>query len=202
MKTNKNIIAEEIKELKKLNGEVKGVPFITDLEYVRSKKGEEGLKALEKETEKLGWPIRYKEIQSTKWYPIGLRVVSLLACQKVFGWEEKEIFEMGNAAPKRSLIIRILMKYLVSLKKVCEKAPEFWSKHFAFGSCEVPDYNEKEKYIIVHLKDCKIHPLYCIYLAGYILRLFQFVIKGKAKIEETKCMFRGDPHHEYKIIWE
>ena len=112
---------EEIERLKGLTGEEKGVSFLTDLEYVKSKKGEEGIKALEEETKKLGCPIRYKEIQSTKWYPIGQRVVSLLAAQRAFGWGEKEIFEMGNTAPKRSLIVRMLMKYLISVKKLCKK---------------------------------------------------------------------------------
>lgn len=194
---------EEIKKIMETPGKARGVVFQTDAEYVRGKKGEKGLKLLKDETKKLGYPIDYKKISVTEWYPLGLRVVSLLAAQKVFGWREEEIKKMGEAAPKHSFIVKILAKAFLSLKKSIRESPKYWRKHYTVGELSIPELNEKEKYLILRIEEFKAHPILCTYLTGYFITMIKFVLKSrKINSTEIKCVFKGDPYHEYLIRWE
>jgi hypothetical protein len=194
---------EEIKKLIESRGKVRGVVFQTDAEYVRQKKGEEGLKALEKKTKELGYPIDYDRIKTMDWYSLGGRVVSLLAAKEVFNWGNKEIDDMGNSAPKYSFVVKMLLKYFLSLRRSLEEVPTYWAKHYTVGELEFIELDEEKKYYIIRLKNFKIHPILCTYLVGYFRRFSQYVIKSKKiTVEETKCMFKGDPYHEFVGRWE
>lgn len=193
----------EIKKIMENKGEVRGAVFQTDAEYVRQQKGEEGLKAIEKKTKEFGYPINYAQIKTMDWYPLGLRAISLLAAKEAFNWGDKEIENMGNAAPKYSFIVKLLMKYFLSFPMTYKQSPTYWEKHYTVGVLEAPDYDLEKKYYIIRLKDFKVHPILCVYLEGYFMRIGQFVLKGKNfRVKETKCMFKGDPYHEFVVEWE
>lgn len=194
---------EEIKKLMEIPGEVKGVVLQTDAEYVRQKKGEKGLLAVKKELEKIDCPIDYEKIRATSWYPLGLRPISLLVIKKVFNWGDKEIENMGNEAPKYSFLIKALLRFFLSFPRSYKEIPKYWEKHYIAGKLEGPGYDLKKKYYILRLKDFKIHPILCVYLRGYFVRVGQLVLKGNNfKGEETKCQFKGDPYHEFLITWK
>ena len=200
---NNQISTEEIKNLMKLPGKVRGVVFQTDAEYVKEKKGEKGLELVKKTLKKIGCPIDYEKIKATGWYSVGLRVISLLIIKDVFNWSDKEIETMGNAAPKYSFIVRLLMKYFLTFPMSYKQSPVYWKKHYTVGELEAPDYNLQKKYYIIRLKKFKIHPILCAYLGGYFVRIGQFVLKGSDfKVKETKCMFSGDSYHEFLITWK
>lgn len=200
---NSQISEKEIKEIMESTGKVRGVVFQTDAEYILEKKGEEGLKILEKKTKELGYPIKYDQIKTMNWYQVGLRVFSLLAVEAAFNWGEKEIKDMGNSAPKYSFIVKIMMRYFLSPSKSFQESPKYWAKHYNVGELEAHEFNEEKRYLIMRLKTFKIHPILCVYYLGYYLRIAQYVLKSKEiTIEETKCMFRGDSYHEYLINWK
>lgn len=193
-----------IEEILKIEGKVRGAVFQTDAKYVLEKKGEEGLKMVEAEIKKIGQPISYgKEIMVTGWYPLSWRLFSLLTIQKVFNWGEKEIFEMGNSAPKYSFIVKTLLRYFVSLKKTFTESSKYWKEHYSVGELEAPEINIKRKYVVLRLKDFKIHPILCIYLKGYFKAVAQLVVRTEnMTIEETKCIFKDNSYHEFVISWE
>lgn len=197
------ITQEEIKKIMEAEGKVRGVVFQTDAEYVRLKKGEEGLKVVEEKTKEFGYPIDYDQAKTMDWYPIGLRALSLLAVKETFNWGEKEIYDMGDSAPKYSFVVKMLLKYFLSIRRSLEEVPNYWAKHYTAGELEFIELDEKKRYYIIRLKNFEIHPIWCIYLTGYFHRFTQYVIKSeKITIEETKCMFKGDPYHEFLGKWE
>jgi len=187
-----------------IKGEVRGVVFKTDTEYILAEKGEEGLKKLEEELEKLGHPIKYKEIETFSYYPIGLRALSLLATKKIFGFDDKKIEDMGFKATKKSLIIKFFIKHVFSLEKIFfQKGPKIWQEHWTAGEMIPIKLDKKEKYIILIFKDFNLHPVYCVYLKGYLRGLFSMMIKTpEMTCQETKCSFKGDEYHEYLIKWQ
>lgn len=200
---NNQITKEEIKKLMEIPGKASKQTLIVDLEYVKYKKGKEGVELLKKKIEEWGNPIDYEKVKLTEWYPIGLRALSLLALKETFGWGDKEIIDLGFSSHKVSFLYKAILKYAVSIKKVCEIFPKAIKKFFTIGTAECFEINEKEKYLILHLKDFKVHPVMCTLWKGCFLGSFSFVIKGKnITIEETKCMFKGNPYHEYVIRWE
>jgi|YelNatPaOPRAMG01_1025707.scaffolds.fasta_scaffold08839_2 hypothetical protein len=194
-------VAQKLMEIK---GEVRGVVFKTDAEYVLKEKGEEGLKKVEEELEKLGYPIKYKEIKVMGFYPVGLRALSLLAIKKVFDFDEEKIREIGFFATKVSLIVKLFIRSFLSVERVFFKeAPRLWKKHWNVGELIPVELDEAKKYGILRLKNFSLHPIFCCFLEGYFAGVAQMVIKSpQITCQETKCTFRGDEYHEYLIKWK
>jgi len=194
---------QKVKKLMKVPGNVRGTVFRTHAEYIRYRQGEEGVKAVEKKLKELGYPLKFKEFRHLGWYPEALSVLVIITAKELFNWTKSDIFDMGNSAPKYSFIVRLLMKTFLSIRRCFEETPKYWKKHYDFGVLEPYEINEKEKYVIVRLKEYKFHPIICIYFTGYFLRVTQFVLKNtKITSEETKCMFKGDPYHEFLVKWQ
>jgi predicted hydrocarbon binding protein len=192
---------EKFKKIMKIKGETRGVVLKTDEEFILREKGEEGLKKIEKELKRFGYPIKYKEITNMAYYPVGLRILSLLAIKKVFNFSEKEIRKMGADAPKISLIIKFFMQYFLSLQKTLKEISKIWRKHYTVGELIVVESNEEKKFIILRLKDFNLHPIICFYLAGYFSTVLKMIVKKPVFCQETKCFFRGDKYHEYLFKW-
>lgn len=192
---------KEIERLIKIPGETRGQGLIGILKYVEEKKGKEGVKLLKQKIEELGFSL--DKLEELKWYPVGLVGIFLIVTKRIFNWGEKEIFEIGGFGIKIGFIPKILSRYFVSLFKIFQTAPMHWKKYFTIGEMEPYQLNEKEKYLIVRLKNFKIHPLVCFANQGSFLQIAQYVIESKKiTIEETKCMFKGDPYHEFLIKWK
>lgn len=193
---------QEIEEIMRMPGEVRGAVFQTTASYIKEKKGEEGIKALEREMENLGHPLNFSKIRAMDWYPTGLRVLSFIAVKRAFNWGDKELIEMGNNAPKYSFIVKLLLKYFLSFRKIFEESPKYWDEHYSVGKLEAHEFNEDKKYCVIRIHNFRGHPLFCIFWLGYFKRIAQFGGRKNVKIKETKCVFRGDPYHEYLIKWE
>jgi len=197
---NKN----EVEKILKIKGETRGAVFHTDARYILDKKGNQGLEELRKKLKVLGQQDIYsKEIKSTGWYPLGLRVISLLLIKETFDWNEKEIFNMGMSAPKHSFIVKTLLRYFISIEKTFEESAKYWEKHYTVSKLEAPEINLKEKRLVLRLVDFKIHPILCVYFRGYFKSIASLVVKtDKMTIKETKCPFDGDSYHEFVIKWK
>jgi hypothetical protein len=197
----KEIQKTELENLMKIKGEVRGAVFQTDAKNVLEKEGEAGLQKLEKRVKELGYDIDYRLGKATEWHPVGLRIISLLLIKDTFGWSDAEIREMGKRAPKFSFIVKFIFKLFAPLGKLIKEIPSDWKEHYTVGEMEVPKFDEEHKELIIRLKDFKPHPLFCLYLEGYIERVLLFVEQG-VKTRETKCMLKGDPYHEYTSQWK
>jgi hypothetical protein len=191
-------------QLMAMPGETRGAVFKTDSDYILKEKGEAGLKKLKEELTILGYPIDYKKIETLSFYPIGLRIISLLAIKKVFSFDDVKIKELGAFASKTSLITKLFINYFLSIEKVFfDEAPKIWRKHYSVGDLVPFEFNEEKKYGIIQIKNYQFHPIFCLYLGGYFCGFFQMLVKSPAiTFEETKCSFRGDEYHEYTIKWK
>lgn len=192
---------EELEDLSKLKGEVRGVFLQTDAKYILEKEGEKGLQNLEKKAKGLRLKLDYRKAKSLQWYPIGLRPISLILIKEFFSYNNREIREMGRMAAKFSFIIKFFVRFSPSIKKIINKAPRYYKMQYSVGNLEAFYFNEKEKKAILRLKNFKIHPLVCLYLEGYFQGIGELALKGKVFTEETKCIFRGDKFNEYLIKW-
>ena len=197
-------IKNEVKKIMEIKGEGRGVIFRCIADYVREKKGEEGIKRLEKEMENLGYPLEFAKAKNLEWYPVGLRVLALISAKRAFNWENEEIRKMGDAAPKFSFLVKLVMNYFASPRGVFDLASKHWKKHYSIGNLESVEWHEKEKHkrCILRLKDFKVHPILCIFLRGYFERMAQLGGGKNVTCEETKCMHKGDLYHEFLFTWE
>lgn len=200
---------EGIKHLMESPCKIKGSAFKGELEYILTKKGEKGLEAVEEKTKNLGYPIKYKEIQETQWYPIGLKMVSFYAFLTTFNWGEKELTEIAESSVKVSYIVKFFMNHFASPEKIFKIAvPRLWKRYFSAGSLEPCNFYNIEKkggggQGILRIKNLKVHPFYCFYLRHFFIGIAKLTDPRfkEVSIKETKCMFRGDDYHEYLLKW-
>lgn len=200
----KELTKELAKKLMEIKGEVKGVVFKTDAEYILKEKGEEGLRKVEEEIKKLGYVIDYQKVKAMDFYPVGLRAISLLAIKKVFNFDDEKIKEMGLFATKTSLMVKILMKFFLSIQRVfLVEAPRLWKKHWTQGELIPVELNEEKKYSIIKVRGFSLHPIHCKYLEGYFSGILKMLVKSsEITCQETKCTFKGDKEHEFLIKWK
>jgi hypothetical protein len=193
---------EEIEKLKDITpGQVIAETIRTHIQFIEKKEGKDGVKKLLDKLTELGYPIDLSKLKTFQYVPTWLADLVILLAKELFSWRDSDIFEMGNLAPKYSFIMILFVKFFISPKTVAKMAPEMWKKHFTDGFLE-SEYNEKEKYFRVRLHH-NCHPTLCIFYAGYFQRIAEYVVKAKNfKTEETKCMSKGDPYHEFVIKWE
>ncbi len=92
---NEIISKQEIEELMKIEGKVRGLPFKTEAEFIQKEEGEEGLKRLEDAMKNIGYPLKYKEMRAMDFYPIGLLAVHLVVIKRLFNYDDKKFEEMG-----------------------------------------------------------------------------------------------------------
>jgi len=156
---------------------------------------------LEAKMAELGCPIKYKELKPMKFYPLGIEALTLILIKKLFGFDEKKFEEMGRFNSQTSLIIRLFLKYFGSLKMLAKQAPTMWKNYYSLGSLEVTEVNEKERYVILKIKNFKLHPLHCLTHRAYFANIVKMVVKKPVVCEETKCPFRGDDYHEFVLRW-
>ncbi len=195
-------LKKEADELMKIPGDTKGSEFITLRDYIKEKYGEKEVKLLEKSVKKLGYDLDFDEIDPLKWYPEALNILGILVAKKLFKWNADDIFNFGNASPKFSFGVKLFVK-LISLKKVFEEVGKSWNKFMKVGILEPYVYDEKNKYLILRLKNYKFHPVMCSYFAGFFLRFAQYTVKSKKiTVKETACPYKGGPWHEYIVKWE
>lgn len=191
---------DDIQKLINLKGEVRGAVFKTDLEFILSKKGEEGLKKIKEELKKINIVIDYENIKPMDFYPIGLRIISLLIIKKVFNLDEKDIEEMGFFASRVSSMTRFFIKFFFSLENLAAKVPTLWGRHYTIGKIE-SFLNKKEKYGQIIIKDFLVHPILCTYLKGYFSGILKMAINQPVICQEIKCPFKGDDFHLFELRW-
>jgi hypothetical protein len=189
---------EQAEQYLKMGGKIRSVIFQTDKSYILKKAGEEGLRKIEERAKELGVEIPYRTATATDWHPMGLRIISVLLAAEVLGWSEEETREMGRNAVKVSFIVKLFMKFFVSLEKFMVKVPYYWKMHYAdAGDLEVVKIDRANKEVILYLKGIKFPRICLDYYEGYFQQMFEFVL-GESK--ESKFVEKED-YYEYTVKW-
>jgi len=189
------------KEILSVPGNARGDLLLNAIAYIKQQEGNLGFEKIKKELNNLGCLIDFENINRLDWYPKNINILIYFLCTEIFKWEKKDIFEMGRFAPKIALITRIIAKYLISAEKALQEASKNWKKYVDFGSAEISETNIKEKYAIIKIHNYKFHPVACWYLEGFFVGLLGLAVEGEKTIEETKCMHKNSPYHEFIIRW-
>lgn len=194
---------EEADLIVRTPGNVRGAVLATDRDYVLEAQGEEGLDRVMELAESWGHPIDYRGIANTEWLPLGLRMISLLAIREAFGWGKEDLFRMGRAAPPHSFMVKVLMRYFLSMEQTYEKSPEYWRSHYTAGILKTPEFNKKERFFVLRIEDFAIPADLCPYYAGYFLRVAELASTFRGlRAEERACGEDGGKTHEFVISWE
>lgn len=198
---NRTITQKELEEIKGIKGEVRGIGLKDIMKFILKEEGEEGLKRMEELISNIGYPLKYEEIKAMDFYPLVLVAVFFLAIEKLFDYSDEKLQEVGRFASKSFSILRLFIRYLVSIDTVVKETQTMWGKYFTVGELKVKEHNEKQRYIIVTLKNFRSYPPHCQYLKGYFSNIVEMVVKEPVTCEEQKCVYRGDEYHEFLLKW-
>ncbi len=195
-------LKKEADRLKQIKGNVKGEVFKNHLTYITYKEGQAAGQKIEDTMAKIGWPVDFAAINPYALYPESQSVMVILAAKTVFNWSEKDIHNMGYAAPQSSFFVKIIIHYLISVDRLIKEAPKSWGKHYDFGELKIMKLDKEKKYCSARISGYNFHPLLCIYFQGYFLRMLEYLINNKnITIRETKCVHQGSPYHEFEACW-
>ncbi|MDP3093562.1 MAG: 4-vinyl reductase [bacterium] len=198
----KIVSKEEAKKFMEIPGEVKGLFLMTKADYIQKDQGEEGVKKLEQAMVDFDYPLKYKEIKSTSFYPLGLFMFHFTALHRLFGYDEKRFSEMGKAEAKNSSpLIRIFLSHFASLERLAQVVPKMWRDQFSIGSLKAVKIDKSGKQFIVRLNDFTGDPYMCSSLMGYFSGILSMVVGKAVSCEEVKCVHRGDSHHDFLLKW-
>ncbi|MBD3208774.1 MAG: hypothetical protein GF370_05015 [Candidatus Nealsonbacteria bacterium] len=192
---------EELDTLRKIKGEVRGLSMKGHAIFILENQGEGGLMKVEEEIRKLGYDFSYSKIKKMQFYPLSLYCVELLTIQRVFKYDNGTFKDIGEFNTKNSLLVRLFMKYFVSLESMAKQASIFWNKYFTVGEMKVPEYDEEKRRVVLRLKGLVATPLFCEVTRGFASGMCQMIVGQKGKCEERKCMHRGDDCHEFLFTW-
>ena len=186
---------------------VKAATFLPDIEYIKQKRGEDGVNAVLEEMRKRGYNYDFRKMKrvsgEAKWVSGEVRKVFLEVTMGALGWDEKRIFDMALNAPRMSLVIKLLFGLYLTVERVFKAAPDMWAAHYSPTTAfKVAELKIKQGYARVIIENFDISPIFCEYMRGYITGVGKLTEARDVKVEETKCTFRGDEYHEYMVTWK
>ena len=194
---------EEIKELLKMPGNIRGAALATDYKYIKIVRSKEDLKLLEKNFKKYSH-YEYKKIKFFTWYPAGIRIMSLLLIKKLFNFTKEDTIKMGEEAVKYSFILKIFTKFFPNPTIGYKMSPKFFSKYFDFGKVVNPEIDLKKRYFISYLYNFKANQIIYYHIGGFMMGMGELAIKNSKNftLEEENYIFKGKPCHRFIIRWE
>lgn len=206
----KLISKEEFDELMNIEGQGVGITLRAGAEFILKEIGKEGVKKLEDAMEQFGVSIKYKNIKSMKFYPLGLSNVSLVLTKKLFNFDDEKFKEFGKFVASSPLFVRrhtawnifsLAMRKLFSAERLAKETAKLWRRYYTVGDFEMVELNQEKKYVIYRLKNFPLNAIYCKVFEGNLFVLSKMVFKGLVTCEETKCVYRGDEYHEFLVRW-
>ena len=192
------IFQETLGKVRKMEGEIIGSSLKTDREFIIEKEGTKGLKKVEEEMERLGYPLEYEKIDKYKWYPVQQDFLSLFLTQKIFNWDRETIREWGRWGAKTNFIIKLIAR-LVNKETISKMASKYWRRYYTKGEIEYKlDY--KNRIGTATIKDFVIYNVHLHYLEGYFYQIMCLMVSSEnLKVENIET---GEKNvHQFKITW-
>ena len=108
------------------------------------------------------------------------------------------------------LLIKTKEKFTEIYRTIINKSTDSCSFCQYYSDCSICpasfDSNKRcnelyEKYAIARIENFELCPSHCCTLKGYFLSVVKMILGRPISCEETKCTFRGDEYHEFRITW-
>ncbi len=198
-------LKEVITQAKDIKGLERGADIHYLINYVKVKEGINGYRRLLDELEKNGYnPPNTEKIKNDDWISCSIPTIYMVAMAKYFFWTTKDLEELGeNLITFTPSLARFYIKYLSTLRQAAEKGIKEWQTHFNFGRLELANLDEKNKTLTMRLRDFHLHPVVCYFHAGVMKKIISLNSKSpEVNYKETKCIYNGDPYHEWIYNWK
>lgn len=185
----------------KQSGQVRGGVLRSDAHYIKKQYGDQALGSVEAVTIMMGYPIDYDRINTMAWYPAYLRGISLLSVAAALGFNGKELRDMGWAAPRNSILTKLMIRYFTSLRMLVERLQEYWSRNYTIGSLTG---RQADQALHLRLGGIEIPRQLFPYLEGYFTSVVSMVVGNDKKVIMADIERTDGDDTCYKILisWE
>jgi predicted hydrocarbon binding protein len=196
-------LKKEVVRLNALPGQERGIDYNNMYRVIKAIKGEEGIQEIRKALKEISFEIPDdKKYNDYTYIPEGLSWILYIAAVKVFNWSENDIKELGGKLVLSSPMLRILIKYFLSMEKTIRRAVTTWKKKSTTSTVKLVEFDKKKRKMTLKLTNYNRHSTVCYLLMNSFAKIVELA-SGSKKVEakETKCAFRGDSYHEFQITW-
>ena len=192
---------EEIERISSLPGEAIGASLKEDVGFLLLKEGEEGLKRVEAELTKVSHPLQLKKIKTFHWYPFYYGIFIHAINRDLFQWSDETYRENGRYSAKISVVLKIGIKYFISVERTLEHVNRAWRMYYTMGEVS-SEYDKEKRSIIVTFKGFTGHPTFCRSLEGFAWQVFYYHLRiNTIVVKERECPFNGGSAHRIQRTW-
>jgi len=171
---------------------IKGVNLAHTRDFVEAEYGLEGWAAVGAE---LSTPTRHaiESALAVGWYPAELHVELLHAIVRALGPREEAILRHVSAHDAEYDVTRIhrLLFRFATPPFLLEKVGEIWLRYYDAGRWTVERPTPTSTRATLHAFDVA-DPLYCAYLGGFFVRLWELVGATDVRLRHPVCRAKGD----------
>lgn len=144
-----------------------------------------------------------QKILSSSWYPYETFTVLLEAIDRELGEGDGSYLErVGefSGSQDAGTIFKVVLT-LASIERVISVTPPFWKRYCDHGWFEPLEV--KNGRLEIRLREFpQIHPGHCRLIGGWIQGLGISAGARNARVEQTACVHRGDPHCFFSATWD
>ncbi len=191
-----------IKEVLNIKGKVRTFDFLSNLKFIKKKKGEEGIKKVKDFFRKLGFSLIEEERKDI--FPLSFRFLLFYFLKNSLGFKKEEIEEMGRYSVKKAFLLKFFSRFFSSPAKFfLEKVPILWKKYVSIGELFPEKFDSANRKATLLLKGIDIpskelNELGIAYLQG-VFRGWVEVVTGS---EEVSCQGKKVSNEKYKFTIE
>jgi hypothetical protein len=183
-------------------GRIKGIGYKAELQFVRSKFGEEALGKILSTLPAEDQAALKGMILASDWYPQApLERFRQAVATHAADADLRVIEDMGRFSAEFALtgIYRVFLAVL-SPAYAIKKAGNLFPKYFDSGKAEVMEHGPKD--VSVRIADWPdASATLCTLIKGYFERSLELAGGRMVVVRKTACVNRGDPFCEYRAFW-
>lgn len=137
--------------------------------------------------EEYGAQQKTMKLDPLKRYPISEEMALIFAAKDVLDWGDEEVKELGRSIPRVSLLVKMFLRYFLNLDSTTRQAKKYWDKHYDFGEINIISTDIESDDYTVEVTDFDIHPVYCVFLCGFLETMIGFVQTRPVKSWVIRC---------------
>lgn len=180
---DRRVTVDRLRHLGNVSGSCTNAIF----DYLKYVGAEDKIPLILDRTEKYGFRQHATTVDPLKRYPVAEEMSLIFAAKDVLGWDNEAVKELGRNIPRVSFMVKMFLRYFLTLDTTTREAKKYWDKHFDFGELEVMNTDIESGNYVVEVRGFDIHPVYCSFLCGFLETMIGFVLTGPMGSEVVRC---------------
>jgi hypothetical protein len=184
--------------------EANGKAFLGLIKYIKLNGRLEYLDQILRATEPATRQVFSKKIMVSDWYPYSTFINFLATMQSKMSNGDPNFFRLVGSIGGRADMGAIfsIFKRLASFEKLFRSCNSIWSSYYRNAGSMIPTEWKPERTVVQIINFPQMSPLHCRLMEGWFVATLEEIGVRLLRWEESKCMSKGDPCHEFACSWQ